>query len=74
MMPNNVTSSQVHLIMHQLNQCYTQLSWQQNNVQRFVGCMSAGVWNLKCFSEGERGYVNKKFQIMVKYETVDLLG
>ncbi|KFR15476.1 Pericentriolar material 1 protein, partial [Opisthocomus hoazin] len=34
MMPNNVTSSQVHLIMHQLNQCYTQLSWQQNNVQR----------------------------------------
>ncbi|XP_042667331.1 pericentriolar material 1 protein isoform X8 [Centrocercus urophasianus] len=34
MMPNNVASSQVHLIMHQLNQCYTQLSWQQNNVQR----------------------------------------
>ncbi|KAM9578730.1 pericentriolar material 1 protein isoform 18-T18 [Guaruba guarouba] len=34
MMPNNVPSLQVHLIMHQLNQCYTQLSWQQNNVQR----------------------------------------
>ncbi|XP_069645120.1 pericentriolar material 1 protein isoform X15 [Haliaeetus albicilla] len=34
MMPNNVASSQVHLIMHQLNQCYTQLTWQQNNVQR----------------------------------------
>ncbi|POI30426.1 hypothetical protein CIB84_005824 [Bambusicola thoracicus] len=34
MVPNNVASSQVHLIMHQLNQCYTQLSWQQNNVQR----------------------------------------
>ncbi|NWU83224.1 PCM1 protein, partial [Onychorhynchus coronatus] len=34
MMPNNVTSSQVHVIMHQLNQCYTQLTWQQNNVQR----------------------------------------
>ncbi|NXL05275.1 PCM1 protein, partial [Mesembrinibis cayennensis] len=34
MMPNNVASSQVHLIMHQLNQCYTQLAWQQNNVQR----------------------------------------
>ncbi|NWW70449.1 PCM1 protein, partial [Climacteris rufus] len=34
MMPNNVASSQVHLIMHQLNQCYTQLIWQQNNVQR----------------------------------------
>ncbi|NXH66572.1 PCM1 protein, partial [Hydrobates tethys] len=33
-MPNNVASSQVHLIMHQLNQCYTQLTWQQNNVQR----------------------------------------
>ncbi|XP_030347578.1 pericentriolar material 1 protein isoform X21 [Strigops habroptila] len=34
MMPNNVPSLQVHLIMHQLNQCYTQLSWQQNNVER----------------------------------------
>ncbi|XP_074947463.1 pericentriolar material 1 protein isoform X16 [Phalacrocorax aristotelis] len=34
MMPNNVASSQVYLIMHQLNQCYTQLAWQQNNVQR----------------------------------------
>uniref|UniRef100_A0A8D2LXE8 Pericentriolar material 1 n=1 Tax=Varanus komodoensis TaxID=61221 RepID=A0A8D2LXE8_VARKO len=33
-MPNNVASPQVHLIMHQLNQCYTQLTWQQNNVQR----------------------------------------
>ncbi|NWU95124.1 PCM1 protein, partial [Upupa epops] len=34
MMPNNVASSQIHLIMHQLNQCYIQLTWQQNNVQR----------------------------------------
>ncbi|NWI94728.1 PCM1 protein, partial [Pitta sordida] len=34
MMPNNLASSQIHLIMHQLNQCYTQLTWQQNNVQR----------------------------------------
>ncbi|NXU73768.1 PCM1 protein, partial [Oreotrochilus melanogaster] len=34
MVPSNVASSQVHLIMHQLNQCYTQLTWQQNNVQR----------------------------------------
>ncbi|KAM9314241.1 pericentriolar material 1 protein isoform 2-T2 [Pholidichthys leucotaenia] len=34
MLPNNVSSPQVHLIMHQLNQCYTQLAWQQNNVQR----------------------------------------
>ncbi|KAM6346351.1 pericentriolar material 1 protein isoform 4-T4 [Podargus strigoides] len=34
MMPNNGASSQVHLIMQQLNQCYTQLTWQQNNVQR----------------------------------------
>ncbi|XP_077000704.1 pericentriolar material 1 protein isoform X3 [Tamandua tetradactyla] len=33
-MPSNVGSPQVHLIMHQLNQCYTQLTWQQNNVQR----------------------------------------
>ncbi|XP_069712063.1 pericentriolar material 1 protein isoform X3 [Phaenicophaeus curvirostris] len=34
MMPNNIASSQVHLIMHQLNQCYAQLTWQQNNIQR----------------------------------------
>uniref|UniRef100_A0A3Q1ICI7 Pericentriolar material 1 protein C-terminal domain-containing protein n=1 Tax=Anabas testudineus TaxID=64144 RepID=A0A3Q1ICI7_ANATE len=33
-LPNNLSSPQVHLIMHQLNQCYTQLTWQQNNVQR----------------------------------------
>ncbi|CAO2611968.1 Pericentriolar material 1 protein [Lemmus lemmus] len=33
-MPSNVASPQVHLIMHQLNQCYTQLTWQQNNIQR----------------------------------------
>ncbi|MGH0121312.1 UNVERIFIED_CONTAM: hypothetical protein FKN15_070373, partial [Acipenser sinensis] len=32
-LPNNVGSPQVHLIMHQLNQCYTQLAWQQSNVQ-----------------------------------------
>ncbi|KAK2908696.1 hypothetical protein Q8A67_004533 [Cirrhinus molitorella] len=32
--PNNVTSPQIPLIMHQLNQCYTQLAWQQNNVNR----------------------------------------
>ncbi|TKS68424.1 Pericentriolar material 1 protein [Collichthys lucidus] len=34
MLPNNLGSPQVHLVMHQLNQCYTQLAWQQNNVQR----------------------------------------
>ncbi|XP_061626507.1 pericentriolar material 1 protein isoform X4 [Phyllopteryx taeniolatus] len=33
-MPNNLTSPQVHLLMHQLNQCYMQLAWQQTNVQR----------------------------------------
>ncbi|XP_062865271.1 pericentriolar material 1 protein isoform X3 [Trichomycterus rosablanca] len=31
-MPNNLGPPQVPLIMHQLNQCYTQLAWQQNNV------------------------------------------
>uniref|UniRef100_A0A1A7Z522 Pericentriolar material 1 n=1 Tax=Iconisemion striatum TaxID=60296 RepID=A0A1A7Z522_9TELE len=33
-LPNNLSSPQVQLVMHQLNQCYTQLAWQQNNVQR----------------------------------------
>ncbi|XP_063776892.1 pericentriolar material 1 protein isoform X3 [Pseudophryne corroboree] len=33
-MPSNVGTPQVHLIMHQLNQCYTQLTWQQSNVLR----------------------------------------
>ncbi|XP_056345403.1 pericentriolar material 1 protein isoform X7 [Oenanthe melanoleuca] len=40
MMSNNVASSQIHLIMHQLNQCYTQLTWQQNNVQRLKQMLS----------------------------------
>ncbi|NWT50615.1 PCM1 protein, partial [Erythrocercus mccallii] len=40
MMPNNIASSQIHLIMHQLNQCYTQLTWQQNNVQRLKQMLS----------------------------------
>ncbi|NXR50933.1 PCM1 protein, partial [Hippolais icterina] len=40
MMPNNTASSQIHLIMHQLNQCYTQLTWQQNNVQRLKQMLS----------------------------------
>ncbi|XP_024115198.1 pericentriolar material 1 protein isoform X1 [Oryzias melastigma] len=34
LLPNNLSSPQVHLVMHQLNQCYTQLAWQQNNIQR----------------------------------------
>nr|XP_023686388.1 pericentriolar material 1 protein isoform X2 [Paramormyrops kingsleyae] len=34
MLPGNLGSPQVHLLMHQLNQCYTQLAWQQTNVQR----------------------------------------
>ncbi|XP_068134750.1 pericentriolar material 1 protein isoform X3 [Hyperolius riggenbachi] len=34
MMPGNMGTPQVHLIMHQLNQCHTQLNWQQNNVLR----------------------------------------
>lgn len=33
-LPNNLSSPQVHLVMQQLNHCYTQLAWQQNNIQR----------------------------------------
>ncbi|XP_058241070.1 pericentriolar material 1 protein isoform X3 [Hemibagrus wyckioides] len=33
-LPNNLGSPQVPLIMHQLNHCYTQLAWQQNNISR----------------------------------------
>ncbi|XP_040892859.1 pericentriolar material 1 protein isoform X3 [Toxotes jaculatrix] len=40
LLPNNVSSPQVHLVMHQLNQCYTQLAWQQNNVQRLKQVLS----------------------------------
>ncbi|XP_055272460.1 pericentriolar material 1 protein isoform X17 [Moschus berezovskii] len=39
-MPSSIASPQVHLIMHQLNQCYTQLTWQQNNVQRLKQMLS----------------------------------
>ncbi|XP_068176755.1 pericentriolar material 1 protein isoform X2 [Antennarius striatus] len=34
MLPNTLSSPQIQLVMHQLNQCYTQLAWQQSNVQR----------------------------------------
>ncbi|XP_035385591.1 pericentriolar material 1 protein isoform X2 [Electrophorus electricus] len=34
MLPSNLGAPQVPLIMFQLNQCYTQLAWQQNNVHR----------------------------------------
>ncbi|KAM4808493.1 pericentriolar material 1 protein [Rhinophrynus dorsalis] len=33
-MPSNMGTPQVQILMHQLNQCYTQLNWQQNNVMR----------------------------------------
>ncbi|XP_075114872.1 pericentriolar material 1 protein isoform X5 [Leptodactylus fuscus] len=33
-LPGSVGTPQVHLVMHQLNQCYAQLNWQQNNVLR----------------------------------------
>ncbi|XP_076869716.1 LOW QUALITY PROTEIN: pericentriolar material 1 protein [Brachyhypopomus gauderio] len=33
-LPSNLGAPQVPLIMHQLNQCYTQLAWQQSNVHR----------------------------------------
>ncbi|KAM8879224.1 pericentriolar material 1 protein isoform 2-T8 [Spinachia spinachia] len=39
-LPNNLSSPQVHLVMHQLNQCYTQLAWQQNNVQRIKAVLN----------------------------------
>ena len=35
-LPNNLASPQVHLVMHQLNHCYSQLAWQQSNVQRYT--------------------------------------
>ncbi|XP_026990582.1 pericentriolar material 1 protein isoform X2 [Tachysurus fulvidraco] len=34
MLPNNLGAPQVPIIMHQLNHCYTQLAWQQNNINR----------------------------------------
>uniref|UniRef100_A0A8C5P7K8 Pericentriolar material 1 n=1 Tax=Leptobrachium leishanense TaxID=445787 RepID=A0A8C5P7K8_9ANUR len=34
LMPSNVGSSQIQLLTHQLNQCHSQLNWQQNNVLR----------------------------------------
>ncbi|KAJ8383117.1 hypothetical protein SKAU_G00038950 [Synaphobranchus kaupii] len=39
-LPGNGGSPQVHLVMHQLNQCYAQLAWQQNNVQRLKQVLS----------------------------------
>ncbi|KAI3352504.1 hypothetical protein L3Q82_005455 [Scortum barcoo] len=45
LLPNNMSSPQVHLIMHQLNQCYTQLAWQQNNVQRSAAWLKSSYAN-----------------------------
>uniref|UniRef100_W5KNN2 Pericentriolar material 1 n=1 Tax=Astyanax mexicanus TaxID=7994 RepID=W5KNN2_ASTMX len=39
-LPSGMGSPQVPLIMHQLNQCYTQLAWQQNNVHRLKQVLS----------------------------------
>ncbi|XP_046900898.1 pericentriolar material 1 protein isoform X8 [Hypomesus transpacificus] len=39
-LPNNLASPQVHLVMHQLNHCYSQLAWQQSNVQRLKQVLS----------------------------------
>ncbi|KAG9346995.1 hypothetical protein JZ751_005922 [Albula glossodonta] len=40
MLQNSSGPPQVHLLMHQLNQCCTQLAWQQNNVQRLKQMLS----------------------------------
>ena len=40
-LPNNLASPQLHLVMHQLNQGYTQLAWQHNYVQWYI-------WTLIC--------------------------
>uniref|UniRef100_A0A3B4DIU3 Pericentriolar material 1 protein C-terminal domain-containing protein n=1 Tax=Pygocentrus nattereri TaxID=42514 RepID=A0A3B4DIU3_PYGNA len=42
-LPSNLASPQVPLIMHQLNQCYTQLAWQQNNVNRYTNAHNYGL-------------------------------
>ncbi|XP_067386711.1 pericentriolar material 1 protein isoform X12 [Emydura macquarii macquarii] len=55
-MPSNVASPQVHLIMHQLNQCYTQLTWQQNNVQRLKQMLN----DLMCQQEQQQEKPQRK--------------
>ncbi|XP_078250760.1 pericentriolar material 1 protein isoform X11 [Pogona vitticeps] len=56
MMPSNVASPQVHVIMHQLNQCYTQLTWQQNNVQRLKQMLN----DLMCQQEQQQARTPQK--------------
>ncbi|XP_029356962.1 pericentriolar material 1 protein [Echeneis naucrates] len=43
-LPNNLSSPQVQMVMHQLNQCYTLLAWQQNNVQRLKQVLGDLLW------------------------------
>uniref|UniRef100_A0A8C9TW26 Pericentriolar material 1 n=1 Tax=Scleropages formosus TaxID=113540 RepID=A0A8C9TW26_SCLFO len=57
LLPSSVGSPQLHFVMHQLHQCYTQLAWQQSNVQRLRQVLdqlirqqqsqSSGLWSLE---------------------------
>uniref|UniRef100_H3C0I3 Pericentriolar material 1 n=1 Tax=Tetraodon nigroviridis TaxID=99883 RepID=H3C0I3_TETNG len=59
-LPNNLSSPQVHLVMHQLNQCYTQLAWQQNNVQRLKQVMNELLCQQQQSSPAPAGWQTQK--------------
>eukprot|EP00066_Takifugu_rubripes_P021917 XP_011611183.1 PREDICTED: pericentriolar material 1 protein isoform X4 [Takifugu rubripes] len=59
-LPNNLSSPQVHLIMHQLNQCYTQLAWQQNNIQRLKQVMNELLCQQQQSSSAPSGWQTQK--------------
>nr|XP_020476413.1 pericentriolar material 1 protein isoform X2 [Monopterus albus] len=59
-LPNNLSSPQVHLIMHQLNQCYTQLAWQQNNVQRLKQVLNDLLRQQQQLSSSTTGWQTQK--------------
>ncbi|XP_062333249.1 pericentriolar material 1 protein isoform X2 [Osmerus eperlanus] len=53
-LPNNLASPQVHLVMHQLNHCYSQLAWQQSNVQRLKQVLSELIQQQQPVSSGQQ--------------------
>ncbi|GAA6083566.1 pericentriolar material 1 protein isoform X1, partial [Tachysurus ichikawai] len=58
MLPNNLGAPQVPIIMHQLNHCYTQLAWQQNNINRLKQTLNDLLQQQEQPSSGQQQHQN----------------
>ncbi|KAF7686666.1 hypothetical protein HF521_015059 [Silurus meridionalis] len=79
MMQNNLGTSQVPLIMHQLNQCYTQLAWQQNNVNRLKQTLNDLLRQQQQVASGQQQHQNVAQDSIspspfLPFPTINMLG